>query len=150
LLLLFFGLWLKWVPVIGYVPFGEDPWRAAQFVILPIVTLVLIEIGALTRMARAATIDVLRLEYIAHARAKGLSEFVVLIRHALPNAFAPTLTLIGIVLGNLLGRLLVDSIYARDYPVVQGVMLFAAFIYVIVNLLVDLAYPLFDPRVKAG
>jgi peptide/nickel transport system permease protein len=164
ILLLIFGLWLKWVPVIGYVPFGEDPWRAAQFIVLPIVTLVLIEIGVLTRMARAATIDVLRLEYIAHARAKGLSEFVVLVKHALPNAFAPTLTLIGIVLGHLLGgiavietvftlpglgRLLVDSIYARDYPVVQGVMLFTAFIYVIINLLVDLAYPLFDPRVTA-
>ena len=164
ILLLVFGLWLKWVPVIGYVPFAEDPWRAAQFIVLPIVTLVLIEIGVLTRMARAATIDVLRLEYIAHARAKGLSEFVVLAKHALPNAFAPTLTLIGVVLGHLLGgiavietvftlpglgRLLVDSIYARDYPVVQGVMLFTAFIYVIINLLVDLAYPLFDPRVTA-
>jgi peptide/nickel transport system permease protein len=164
LLLLLFGLWLKWVPVIGYVPFAEDPVRALQFVILPVATLVLIEIGVLTRMARAATIEVLRLEYIAHARAKGLSEAVVLLRHALPNAFAPTLTLIGIVLGNLLGgiavietvftlpglgRLLVDAIYARDYPVVQGVMLFAALVYVIVNLLVDLAYPIFDPRVTA-
>jgi peptide/nickel transport system permease protein len=164
LLLLLFGLWLRWLPVIGYVPFSEDPWRAAQFIILPIVTLVLIEVGVLTRMARAATIDVLRLEYIAHARAKGLSELAVLVRHALPNAFAPTLTLIGVVLGHLLGgiavietvftlpglgRLLVDSIYARDYPVVQGVMLFTAAIYVLINLLVDLAYPLFDPRVKA-
>jgi peptide/nickel transport system permease protein len=88
----------------------------------------------------------------------------VLARHVLPNAFAPTLTLIGLVLGNLLGgiavietvftlpglgRLLVDSIYARDCPVVQGVMLFTAFIYVLVNLLVDLAYPLFDRRVAA-
>jgi peptide/nickel transport system permease protein len=115
-------------------------------------------------MARAAAIDVLRLEYVAHARAKGLSELSVLARHVLPNAFAPTLTLIGLVLGNLLGgiaviktvftlpglgRLLVDSIYARDYPVVQGVMLFTAFIYVAINLLVDLAYPLFDPRIAA-
>lgn len=164
LLLLFFGLWLKWVPVIGYVPFSEDFGRALQFILLPVVTLILIEVGVLARMARAATIDVLRLEYVAHARAKGLGEFAVLARHVLPNAFAPTLTLIGLVLGNLLGgiavietvftlpglgRLLVDSIYARDYPVVQGVMLFTAFIYVVVNLLVDLAYPLFDPRVAA-
>jgi peptide/nickel transport system permease protein len=164
LLLLVFGVWLKWLPVVGFVTFGEDPWRAVTFIILPIITLTLIEIGVLTRMARSATIDVLKLDYIAHARAKGLSEAVVLGRHALPNAFAPTLTLIGIVLGNLLGgiavietvftlpglgRLLVDAIFQRDYPVVQGVMLFVALIYVGVNLLVDLAYPLFDPRVTA-
>lgn len=162
ILLLVFGLWLKWLPVIGYVPFSENPWLAFKFVILPIATLVLVEIGVLTRMARASTIDVLRLEYIAHARAKGLSELAVLARHALPNAFAPTLTLIGIVLGHLLGgiavietvftlpglgRLLVDSIFARDYPVVQGVMLFTATLYVVINLVVDLLYPLFDPRV---
>jgi peptide/nickel transport system permease protein len=164
LMLLTFGVWLKWLPVVGYVTFGENPWKALQYLILPIVTLTLIEIGTLTRMARSATIDVLRLEYIAHARAKGLSEGVVLGRHAFPNAFAPTLTLIGVVLGNLLGgiavietvftlpglgRLLVDAIFARDYPVVQGVMLFVAVIYVVVNLLIDLAYPLFDPRVTA-
>ena len=113
-------------------------------------------------MVRSATIDVLRLDYMAHARAKGLPEWLVLRRHALPNAFAPTLTLIGVILGNLLGgiavietvftlpglgRLLVDAIFARDYPVVQGVMLFIAVLYVLINLLVDLAYPLFDPRV---
>ncbi len=163
ILLLIFGVWLKWLPVVGYVTFAENPWKAAQYIILPIVTLTLIEIGTLTRMARSATIDVLKLDYIAHARAKGLSEAAVLGRHALPNAFAPTLTLIGVVLGNLLGgiavietvftlpglgRLLVDAIFARDYPVVQGVMLFVAVIYVVVNLLVDLAYPLFDPRIR--
>jgi peptide/nickel transport system permease protein len=164
ILLLVFGVWLKWVPVVGYVPFSENPVAAFTYIILPVVTLTLIEIGVLTRMARSSTIDVLRLEYIAHARAKGLSEGRVLARHALPNAFGPTLTLVGVVLGNLLGgiavietvftlpglgRLLVDAIFARDYPVVQGVMLFVAAIYVVVNLLVDLAYPLFDPRVRA-
>jgi peptide/nickel transport system permease protein len=164
LLLLLFGVQLKWLPVVGYVTFGENPWLALQYIVLPVATLTLIEIGTLTRMARAAAIDVLRLDYIAHARAKGLPELAVLGRHALPNAFAPTLTLIGVVLGNLLGgiavietvftlpglgRLLVDAIFARDYPVVQGVMLFVALIYVLVNLLVDLAYPLFDPRVTA-
>ncbi|WP_426959766.1 ABC transporter permease [Muricoccus radiodurans] len=164
LMLLLFGLKLGWVPVVGYVPFTEDFWGAAGYVILPIATLALIETGVLTRMARSAAIDVLRLDYIAHARSKGLSEAAVLRRHVLPNAFAPTLTLIGIVLGNLLGgiavietvftlpglgRLLVDGIYARDYPVVQGVMLFTAGLYVLVNLLVDLLYPFFDPRVAA-
>lgn len=162
--LLIFGVWLPWFPVVGYVPFSEDPWRAFTFVVLPITTLMLIEIGILTRMARSATIDVLRLDYIAHARAKGLSERTVLARHAFPNAFAPTMTLMGIVLGGLLGgiavtetvftlpglgRLLVDSIYARDYPVIQGALIFIAVIYVLVNLLVDLLYPLFDPRVTA-
>lgn len=162
--LLIFGVWLQWLPVVGYVPFSDDPVQALRYLILPVATLTLIEIGILTRMARSATIDVLRLDYIAHARAKGLPERVVLARHALPNAFAPTLTLMGVVLGGLLGgisvtetvftlpglgRLMVDSIYARDYPVVQGALLFIAVIYVLVNLLVDLLYPLFDPRVTA-
>lgn len=162
LLLLAFGLQLGWLPVVGYVPLTQDFLAGAAFLVLPIVTLVLIEAGVLTRMARASAIEVQRLEYVTHARAKGLPERRVLWQHVLPNAFAPTLTLIGLVLGNLLGgiavletvftlpglgRLLVDGIFARDYPVVQGVLLFTASIYVVVNLLVDLAYPIFDPRV---
>jgi peptide/nickel transport system permease protein len=165
LLLLLFGLKLKWLPVIGYVPFSENFWQAATFIVLPIVTLTMVEIGVLTRMARAASIEVLRLEYVTHARAKGVPEWRVLARHVLPNAFAPTWTLIGLVLGHLLGgiavietvftlpglgRLLVDSIFARDYPVVQGCLLFTAVIYVVVNLIVDLCYPLFDPRVTVA
>ena len=164
LLLLLFGLELKWVPVVGYVPFAQDFWAALLYVILPVATLVLVEMGVLTRMARSSTLEVLRLDYITHARAKGLSEGRVLLRHALPTAFAPTLTLIGLILGNLLGgiavvetvftlpglgRLMVDAIYARDYPVIQGCLLFTALVYVVVNLLVDLCYPLFDPRVAA-
>lgn len=164
ILLLVFGVKLGWLPVVGFVAFAENPWVALTYIVLPVATLTLVEIGGLTRMARAATIDVLRLDYISHARAKGLSEFTVLRRHALPNAFAPTLTLLGLMLGNLLGgiavietvftlpglgRLLVEAIFQRDYPVVQGVMLFVAVIYVVVNLLVDLAYPIFDPRVTA-
>jgi len=164
LLLLFVGLKLGLVPVVGYVPFAED-WRASiTFLILPVVTLTLIELGVLTRMSRASAVETLRLEYVTHARAKGLSERRVLLRHVLPNAFAPTWTLVGLVLGNLLGgiavletvftlpglgRLLVDALFARDYPVVQGCMLFTAAIYVLVNLVVDLCYPLFDPRVSA-
>ena len=114
-------------------------------------------------MVRSTTIDVLRLDYITHARAKGISEGAVLFRHALKNTFIPTLTLIGLVLGSLLGgaavvetvftlpglgRLLVTSIYARDYVMVQGVMILVSSAYVFVNLLIDLMYPLFDPRVK--
>lgn len=164
ILLLVFGVRLGWLPVVGYVPFSENALVAASFVVLPVVTLVLVEMGGLARMARASTIDVLRLDYISHARAKGLSERTVMRRHVLPNAFAPTLTMIGLLLGNLLGgiavietvftlpglgRLLVEAIFQRDYPVVQGVMLFVALIYVVVNLAVDLAYPFFDPRVTA-
>jgi peptide/nickel transport system permease protein len=164
-LLLAFGLHLGWFPVVGYVPIATD-WRAGVgSLVLPVVTLVLIEAGVLTRMARASAVEVLRLEYVTHARAKGLPEWRVLLRHVLPTAFAPTLTLTGLVLGNLLGgiavletvftipglgRLLVDAIFARDYPVVQGVLLFTAIVYVAVNLLVDLLYPLFDPRVAAA
>lgn len=164
LLLLLFGLKLGWLPVVGFVPFSENFALALSFLVLPIVTLIMIEVGVLTRMSRAAAIEVLRLEYVTHARAKGLPESRVLLRHVLPNAFAPTWTLIGLILGNLLGgiavletvftlpglgRLLVDGIFARDYPVVQGCLLFIALIYVIVNLIVDLMYPLFDPRVTA-
>lgn len=164
LLLYVFGLELGWLPVVGYVPFSADFGKALAYIILPVTTLVLHESGVIIRMQRASSIEVLRLDYIAHARAKGLSERAVLWRHTLRNAFAPTWTLIGLILGNLLGgiavietvftipgigRLMVDSIYARDYPVLQGCLLLITFVYVLVNLLVDLMYPLFDPRVKA-
>jgi peptide/nickel transport system permease protein len=164
LLLLFLGLQLGWLPVVGYVPVSADLKGGIIYLIMPVLTLVLVESGVLIRMARAATLEVLRLDYVAHARAKGLPEHIVLARHVLPNAFAPTWTLIGLILGNLLGgiavvetvfslpgmgRLLVGAIFARDYPVIQGCMLFVTFVYVLVNLVVDLLYPIFDPRVVA-
>src|SRR5690606_690148 len=164
LLLLFFGLKLSWLPVVGYVSFGQGARAAALYLIMPILTLFLHEIGVLMRMARASALEVLRLDYVTHARAKGLSERVVLMRHVFKNSFGPTWTLIGLVLGNLLGgiavvetvftipglgRLLVDSIYSRDYPVIQGCLLFVAVVYVVVNLVIDLLYPVFDPRVTA-
>lgn len=162
LLLLLFGLKLGWLPVVGYVGIAEDWRNGLLYLVLPVLTLFLHEIGVLMRMARASTLEVLRLDYITHARAKGLSERAVLMRHAFRNAFGPTWTLIGLVLGNLLGgiavvetvftipglgRLLVDAIFARDYPVIQGCLLFVAVIYVVVNLVIDLCYPFFDPRV---
>jgi peptide/nickel transport system permease protein len=164
ILLLAFGLELGWLPVVGYVPLSTSLSKGMTFLVLPIVTLAVIEAGVLTRMMRASAIEVQRLEYVTHARAKGASEWRVLTGHILPNAFAPTLTLVGLILGNLLGgiavletvftlpglgRLLVDAIFARDYPVVQGCLLFTALIYVLVNLLVDLCYPLLDPQVTA-
>ena len=164
LLLLFFGLKLGWLPVLGYVSVAQD-WKAGLlYMVLPVATLFIHEMGIIIRMARASTLEVLRLDYITHARAKGLSESAVLWRHAFKNAFGPTWTMIGLILGNLLGgiavietvftipglgRLLVDSIFQRDYPVIQGCLLFVAFTYESVNLVVDLLYPLFDPRVIA-
>jgi len=162
MLLYLFGLKLGWLPVVGYVSFAEDPVASLVYMVLPVATLVLHETGILIRMARASTLEVLQLDYITHARAKGLSEGAVLWRHAFRNAFGPTWTLLGLVLGNLLGgiavvetvftipglgRLLVDAIFGRDYPVIQGCLLFIAFVYVLINLVVDLLYPFFDPRV---
>ncbi len=164
LLLLFFGLKLQWLPVVGYVSVSADWKGGLLYLVMPVLTLFLHEIGVLMRMARASTLEVLRLDYITHARAKGLSERAVLMRHAFKNAFGPTWTLIGLVLGNLLGgiavvetvftipglgRLLVDAIFGRDYPVIQGCLLFVAVVYVVVNLIIDLCYPYFDPRVAA-
>ncbi|SFU65942.1 peptide/nickel transport system permease protein [Polaromonas sp. YR568] len=164
LLLLFFGLKLEWLPVVGYVSVMNDWKSGLLYLLMPILTLFLHEIGVLIRMARASTLEVLRLDYITHARAKGLSERAVLIHHAFRNSFGPTWTLIGLVLGNLLGgvavvetvftipglgRLLVDAIFARDYPVIQGCLLLVAVIYVVTNLVIDLCYPIFDPRVLA-
>jgi len=163
LLILLFGVQLGWLPTIGYVSITEDFAAGIRYLALPVLALLLGEMASLTRMMRSSTLEVLRLEYITHARAKGLPEHLVLLRHALPNAFAPVLTLLGLMLGSLLGgavvietvftlpglgRFLVDGIYARDYPVVQGTLLLVAGLYVLANLVVDVLYPLFDPRVR--
>lgn len=162
LLLLAFGLKLGWFPVVGYVSISDDWLAGLIYLVMPVSTLVIHEIGSLIRMVRSSTIEVLSLDYITHARAKGLSEAQVLWRHAVKNAFGPTWTLLGLILGNLLGgiavvetvftipglgRLLIESIFARDYPVIQGCMLVVAVAYLLINLAVDLLYPLFDPRV---
>jgi peptide/nickel transport system permease protein len=162
MLLLVFGVKLQWLPVVGFVPLKENLGLGLLYLILPVATLAIVESGVLTRMMRESAVDVLRLEYVTHARAKGASESAVLVKHVLPNGFAPTLTLVGLTLGHLLGgaavietvftlpglgRLIVDSILARDYAVVQGCLLFTALVYVLVNLAVDLCYPLLDPRV---
>ena len=163
LLLTLFGVKLRWLPTVGYVSPFEDPLAGAAYLVMPVTALFFTELATLTRMSRSSTIEVLRLDYISHARAKGLPERSVLWKHAFPNAFAPTLTILGLLLGHLLsgvvvietmfslpgvGRLMVDAIFARDYPVVQGVLLFVVLLYVLVNLTVDLLYPVFDPRVR--
>ena len=105
--MLFFGLKLGWAPVIGFVPFSEDPVAALSYMVLPVIVLALAELGVLTRMMRASAIEVLGLDYVLHARAKGLDDDRVLSRHVFPNAFAPTLTLTGLLLANLLGGIAV-------------------------------------------
>lgn len=162
-LMLVFGVELGWLPTVGYVSITEDWREGIRYLILPATALLFVELGQLLRMMRASSIDVLRLDYVLHARAKGLPESRVIWRHVFPNAFAPTLTVGGMLLGSLLGgaavietvftlpgigRFLVDGLYQRDYPVVQGTLLCVAFIQVGMNLLVDLLYPLFDPRVR--
>lgn len=162
LFLLFFGMRLGWFPVVGYVSISNDSVAGLVYLVMPISTLVIHEVGGIVRMARASTLEILGLDYVTHARAKGLSEAQVLLHHVLRNAFGPTWTLLGLILGNLLGgiaivetiftipglgRLLVDAIFARDYPVIQGCLLCIALFYVAVNLLIDFVYPLFDPRV---
>lgn len=165
LLLLVFALQLRWLPIVGFVSPSQDLLAGSIYILMPVATLVLHEIGGLVRMMRASSLEMLRLDYVTHARAKGLSESTVLWRHVFPNAFGPTWTLLGLVLGNLLGgiavvetvftipglgRLLVDAIFARDYPVIQGCLLVIALVYVVVNLFVDLVYPVFDPRVRTA
>ena len=163
MLLVLFGAILGWLPTVGFVSVSDDLGRGMMYLILPVTSLALSEIAVLTRMMRAGSLEVMGKDYITHARAKGLTERKVLWRHVFPNAFAPTLTMVGIMLAGLLagaavtetvftlpglGKLLVDSIYARDYPVLQGALLFIAAVYVMTNLAIDLAYSFFDPKVR--
>lgn len=163
LLIAVFGVKFQLLPTVGYVPLSAGFLAGLTYLLMPTLCLVFIQVGSVARMMRATMIEILRTEYITHARAKGLGEASVLMRHAFKNAVGPTLSWLGLILGALLagaaviesvftlpglGRLLVDSISSRDYPMVQGVMLFVAAIYIAVNLLVDLLYPLFDPRVR--
>jgi ABC-type dipeptide/oligopeptide/nickel transport system permease component len=154
LLILVFSLWLGWTPVSG----SERPLS----LLLPAITLGTALAAILARMVRASVLEVLGEDYVRTARAKGLSEFAVMRRHALRNAWLPVLTLMGLQLGGLLGgavitetlfawpgvgSLLVESIQARDFPVVQGCVLLISLIYVLVNTLTDLAYAWIDPRI---
>jgi peptide/nickel transport system permease protein len=163
LLVLVFGVWLGWFPVAGYSPL-EDGWLAtARSLVLPAFALGLVQSALIARIARSSMLDVLREQYITTGRAKGLGERLVVYKHALRNALVPTVTVIGISFAILisgavvvetvfnipgLGRLVVSAVSRRDYPVVQGVVLVIAGIYMLVNLLVDLSYLVIDPRVK--
>ena len=163
LLIYIFAVELDWLPVQGYRRIGENFADCLAHLVLPSITLAVIYIALLARMTRASVIEVLGEDYIRTARAKGLSDRVILIRHALRNAAVPIVTVIGIGIALLiggvvvtesvynipgLGRLTVDAVLARDYPVIQAIILLFSFAYVIVNLLIDLTYSLFDPRIR--
>lgn len=158
-----FAIQLNWVPVQGYQPISAGLWGFLQRLILPAVTLSVIYIALIARITRASVLDVLGEDYIRTARAKGQVERKILFRHALKNAAAPIVTVIGIGIALLIGgvvvtesvfsipgigRLTVDAVLARDYPTIQAVILLFSLVYVGVNLLVDLTYTLLDPRIR--
>jgi len=163
LLILFFSVKLQWLPVQGFVSISQDPWTFLRHIILPSFTLAIVFIALIARIVRSSMLEVLSKDYIRTAKSKGLSMYSVVTSHALKNAAVPIVTIIGVGIGALitgvvvtetvfaipgLGRLVVDAILKRDYPVIQGVILVFSFFYVMVNLLVDISYTFFDPRIK--
>ncbi|MGQ0548123.1 MAG: nickel ABC transporter permease [Armatimonadota bacterium] len=163
ILILFVSLVLGWLPPIGFISVLENPWLGAQTLLLPSIALGTALAAFVMRMVRSTLLEVLRQDYIRTARAKGLRERTVLYAHALKNAFIPVLTVIGVQIGHLLGgaviieevfslpgigRFLLNGIYQRDYPVIQGGVLFVALVFSLINLLVDLLYGWLDPRIR--
>ncbi|MGF1650381.1 MAG: ABC transporter permease [Hyphomicrobiaceae bacterium] len=162
-LIYIFAIELRWLPVQGYRPIGDGVWQWARHLVLPSIALGLAYIALIARITRTAMLDALAEDYVRTARAKGVSTGVVLTKHALKNAGVPIVTVIGIGVALLIGgvvitetvfnipgigRLVVDAIQTRDYPIIQGVILLFSGIYVIVNLMVDLTYSLLDPRIR--
>jgi peptide/nickel transport system permease protein len=162
-LIYLFAIDLDWLPVQGYTPLREGFWAWLRHLILPSIALGTIYIALIARITRAAMLDVLAQDYVRTAHAKGLAPSAVLLGHALKNAAVPIVTIIGIGIALLIsgvvvtesvfaipgiGRLTVDAILRRDYPIIQGVILLFSTIYVLVNLAVDLSYRFFDPRIQ--
>jgi peptide/nickel transport system permease protein len=158
-----FALELEWLPVQGYTPISEGLWPWLENLILPAVALGCVYIALIARITRAAMLEVLQQDYIRTARAKGIGQGGILFVHALKNASVPIVTVIGIGIALLiggavvtesvfvipgLGRLTIDAILRRDYPVIQGVVLLFSFVYVLVNLAIDLLYIALDPRIR--
>jgi len=163
LLVWVFALQLGWFPVQGYAYLADGFFPFIYRLILPAITLSVIYIALIARITRASMLEVLGEDYIRTARAKGLPERIVLRRHALRNAAIPIVTVIGIGLALLiggvvvtesvysipgLGRLTVDAVLGRDFPTIQAVILLFSVVYVLINLLIDIAYTLFDPRIR--
>ena len=163
LLIFLFGVTLRWLPVSGYTDPLEDPVNGLRSLTLPAITLGLALGAVITRTLRSSLIEALSEDYVRTGRAKGLPESAILGRHALKNSLIPVVTVLGLQLGGLIGgaviteyvfalpgvgRLVVDAVFARDYPLVQGVVLLIALAYIATNLLVDLVYGLLDPRIR--
>jgi peptide/nickel transport system permease protein len=158
-----FALQFDWLPVQGYTPLAEGLWPWLEHLILPALALGCVYIALIARITRAAMLEVLQQDYVRTARAKGLGQGSILFVHALKNAAVPIVTVIGIGIALLiggavvtesvfaipgLGRLTIDAILRRDYPVIQGIVLLFSFLYVLVNLMVDVTYTLVDPRIR--
>ena len=158
-----FARTLRWLPVQGYTPFSQDFEGFWKHLVLPAITLGMVFAALLARMTRSTMLDVLNEDYIRTARAKGLAPGAVLIRHALRNASVPIVTTIGLGIALLIGgvvvtesvfaipgigRLTIEAVTQRDYPVIQGVILAASGVYVLINLAIDVAYAFLDPRIR--
>ena len=165
LLILVFALWLRWVPPSGYTPLVQDPAMNLKQMVMPAVALGAALAGIVARLMRSSLLEVLGTDYMRTARAKGLSDQASVIGHGVRNALLPVVTVVGLQVGALLGgailietifalpgigRLAVDSIFARDFPVVQGVVLFLALVRILSNLVADLLYGRLDPRIAHG
>jgi peptide/nickel transport system permease protein len=163
LMILVLAVWARWLPAAGYAPFLDDPLQNFRYLVMPAFSLGLQQAALLARVVRSSMLEVMREDYVRTARAKGVAEGMVVLRHALPNAMIPALTIIGNSMGNLLGgaivteavfntpgvgRLVVQSVLRRDFPVIQGAVLVIAAVYVLVNLIVDIAYVIADPRIR--
>ena len=163
MLIILFSLWLDLLPIVGYEPITRGFWKAIPFLILPSLALGTHLAALLTRLTRSSMLEVLSQDYVRTARAKGLRDRAVLMRHALRNALIPLVTVIGINMGILLGgsavietvfvlpgvgQLVVRSLYNRDLPVIQGLILYVAVVYVLINLVVDILYTYLDPRLR--
>ncbi|ARD47073.1 ABC transporter permease [Sporosarcina sp. P33] len=163
LLILLFSVNLGWLPVAGYKPLSEGLFTHLKFLLLPAITLGAIQAALIARMTRSSMLDILSMNYIKTAHAKGVKERTVVYKHALRNAFIPILTVMGQTFGTLIagaivvevvfnipgiGQLIINSVSRRDYAVIQGTVLLIAVSYVFVNLIVDLLYGVIDPRVR--
>ena len=163
LLIFLFGVKLRWLPISGYLDPLEDGWPGLRSLVLPALTLGLALAAVVTRTLRSSMLEALGEDYVRTARAKGLSEWRVIRGHVLKNALIPVVTVLGLQLGTLIGgaviteyvfalpgvgRLVVDAIFARDYPLVQGVVLLIAVGFILSNLAVDLLYGWIDPRIR--
>lgn len=163
LLMFVFAVHLRWLPVAGYKPLSDGLWPSLRYLILPAITLGVGQSAFLSRMTRSMMLEVMGQDYVRTARAKGLAEHTVILRHTLRNAFVPLLTIIGLMTAALMsgaviteqifdipgmGRLLIQAVARRDFPLVQGAVLVIAFVYVLINLLVDLMVGFVDPRIE--